>query len=237
MSREFSCRREVILAASPEEVWEAVATRDGNAAWLFPNDIDPAAAEVRTWDPPRGLSIRHEQDQWFNALEFTIEADAGGTTRLRYLHSGIFVDDWDGQYDAVAQHTDFYLHTLGQYLAHFRGRPATYVGDVPNGIDGPPSSSAADGFARLRRALGIPEAAGAGAPVRVGLPGVPEARGVIDYRTPNFLGVRTDDALYCFFGRCAFGSPVGMSIHSFAPDIDAPALQRAWHDALHAVLD
>ena len=121
MAREFECRREVLLAATPEEVWDAVATSEGNAAWLFPNDIDADAAKA--WEPPAHLHVRHERGDWFNALEFTIEAREGGTTLMRYMHSGIFVDDWDTQYDGVSQHTDFYLHTLGEYLRHFAGPP------------------------------------------------------------------------------------------------------------------
>src|SRR5512140_1262938 len=112
MPREFECNREVELAASPEEVWEAVATKAGNAAWLFPNEIDPESAATTAWDPPQRFATRQEQGDWFNALEFVIEGREGGTTRLRYMHNGIFVDDWDSQYDAVQQHTEFYLHTL-----------------------------------------------------------------------------------------------------------------------------
>lgn len=46
----FECRREVLLAATPEEVWEAVATSEGNAAWLFPNAVD--ADTAKAWEPP-----------------------------------------------------------------------------------------------------------------------------------------------------------------------------------------
>ena len=42
---------------------------------------------------------------------------------MRYVHSGIFVDDWDNQYDGAAKHTDFYLHTLREYLTHFAPPP------------------------------------------------------------------------------------------------------------------
>ena len=139
MPPEFDCTREVILRASPDEVWDAIATKAGNAAWMFPNEIDPSGAGATAWDPPHHFAVRQEQGDWFNALECVIEARDGGTTLLRYAHSGVFVDDWDNQYDAVRQHTDFYLHTLSQYLEHFKGRVATYIGDVPQGIQGPPT--------------------------------------------------------------------------------------------------
>ncbi len=236
MPREFECTREVILRANPDEVWEAIATKAGNAAWLFPSEIDPSGAGATVWDPPNHFAVRQEQGDWFNALEFVIEARDGGTTLLRYAHSGIFVDDWDNQYDAVGQHTDFYLHTLSQYLQHFKGRTATYIGDVPQGIQGPPTSAAPDGFMRLRRALGLDEQVSEGAAVRLAQPAAEPLDGIVDYLRPNFVGIRTADALYCFFGRNAFGGPVGMSIHSFAHDVDAEATRQNWQRWLSAAL-
>jgi hypothetical protein len=234
MGTEFECSREIILPASPEEVWEAVSTAAGNAAWLFPNEIDPAGAT--TWDPPNHFAVRAERGDWFNALEYTIEGREGGTSRLRYVHSGIFVEDWDSQFDAVQKHTDFYLHTLGQYLEHFKGRTATYVGDVPGGIQGPPSSATPDGFQRLQRALGLLPQAEEGDAVRLTPRDLEPIEGVVDYRQPHFVGVRTPDELYCFFGRNAFGAPVGMSIHSFVHGIDAERAQQDWQRWLNGAL-
>ena len=236
MSKEFECSREVDLPATPEQVWDAVATTAGNAAWLFPAPVDPDGDDVTAWDPPRHFAVRQQQGDWFNALEYRIEAREGGGATLRYVHSGIFQDDWDTQYDAVQQHTDFYLHTLGQYLEHFPGRTATYVGDVPQGILGPASSAAPEGFLRLQRALGLGEQAGEGEEVHLTPGDLGPIDGVIDYRRPNFIGIRTAEELYCFFGRNAFGAPVGMSIHSFAADLDADALQRAWKGWLDSAL-
>jgi hypothetical protein len=230
MPREFECRREILLAATPEEVWDAVATAEGNAAWLFPNDIDPGAAKA--WEPPAHLHIRQERGDWFNALEFTIEAREGGTTLMRYMHSGIFVDDWDTQYDGVSQHTDFYLHTLGEYLRHFQGRPVIYVGDVPMGIEAPGDTARPGGFERVLTALGLTDDPSEGDGVRLTPPGLPAVSGVVYYRRPNFIGVRSNDALYCFFGRNAFGQPVAMSIHSFADGVDAERAKRDWQRAL-----
>jgi len=236
MPREFECKREVILAASPDDVWEAVATKAGNAAWLFPNEIDREDAATTTWDPPHRFATRQERGDWFNALEFVIEGREGGTTLARYMHSGIFVDDWDSQYDAVQQHTDFYLHTLAEYLTHFQGRNATYIGDVPQGIEGPPSSARPDGFERLQRALGLGSEACQGGSVKLTPEGLNTIEGVVYYRRPNFVGIRSADELYCFFGRNAFNHPVGMAIHSFADDIDPEETKRRWKDWLDSAL-
>ncbi len=236
MSREFECRREVILSATPEEVWEAVATASGNAAWLFPNPIATDGSGASTWDPPHRFAVRTEQGEWFNALEYIIEGRDGGTSLLRYMHSGIFVDDWDNQYDAVQQHTDFYLHTLGVYLEHFKGLTATYIGEAPTGIQGPATSATADGFQRLTEALGVGEQAHEGDRVLLIAEGQRPIEGTIDYLRPNFVGVRTSDALYRFFGRNAFGAPVGMAIHVFSDDIDAERTKRRWQDWLNTAL-
>ena len=143
MSREFEITREVDLPASPDDVWTAITS--DTAAWQFPTGMEipaggapPEGAPVTTWDPPHRLVVRMESpDGTFNALDYAIEAREGGTAHLRYVHSGILADEWEDQYDAIDGHTDFYLHTLGQYLAHFNGRRVTYVGQPSAGIEGP----------------------------------------------------------------------------------------------------
>jgi uncharacterized protein YndB with AHSA1/START domain len=238
MSGEFEIRREVEVPANPEDVWEAVATAAGNAAWLFPGgEVDGEArrgaktadgSTITTWDPPAVFAVRSEGDGWFNAVEFQLEGRDGGTTLVRYAHAGIFVDDWDTQYDAVNQHTDFYLHTLGQYLEHFAPQTASYVGGGPGGLMGPEASMTSDAFEKLKGELGA-SATGD----RVSLPNG-GGDGVVDYATDKFLGVRTGDALYRFFGRNAFGGPVGMSIHHFG-DVDVDAASRDWSEWLEGV--
>lgn len=236
MPREFELKREIVLPATPEAAWEAVATAAGNAAWLFPNDIDPEGPGTAAWDPPRRLAVRQEERDWFNALEFVIEAREGGTSLLRYAHSGIFVEDWENQFDAADAHTDFYLHTLSQYLQHFGGRPVTYIGEAPAGIVGPPGSAAPDGFRRLQRALGLGAELREGDSVQLTPQGLDPIDGVLDYVRPNFIGVRTPDALYRFFGRNAFGAPVGMSIHMFADGVEPEETKQRWQRWLHTTL-
>lgn len=240
MPREFECRREVELDAAPEEVWEAVATAAGNAAWLFPNELPPAdgstdanGSRITADDRPHRFAVRTEQGDWFNALEFELEARAGGRTLLRYAHSGIFQDDWDTQYDAVQAHTDFYLHTLNEYLRHFAGRRATYIGDVPGGIAAPDASAAPDGFDRFKEALGV-AAASEGDRVELSHDGLGPMTGVVDYARGPFLGIRTEDALIRCFGRNAFGGPVAVVVHAFG-DVDAEAVERGWRDWLASV--
>jgi hypothetical protein len=61
--------------------------------------------------------------------------------------------------------------------------------------------------------------------------------GVVDYSTPEFLGVRSADGLYRFFGRNHFGSVVGMSVHLFVDGVDAAASEaalKAWLEGVYA---
>jgi hypothetical protein len=228
MGKQFEIRREVELPATPEEVWEAVATGPGTASWLFPED--PGPNDLVESDRPHRYAVRTEGEAgWFNAIEFVIEAREGGTAVLRYVHSGVLEEEsWDDQYDAADGHTDFYLHTLGQYLEHFAPKTASYVGGGPGGLMGPEASMTPDAFETLKRVLGA-SAEGD----RVSLPNG-GGDGVVDYATAHFLGVRTGDALYRFFGRNAFGGPVGMSIHHFGV-VDDDAASRDWSEWLQSV--
>ena len=162
-------------------------------------------------------------DGTFNALDYAIEARDGGTAHLRYVHSGILADGWEDQYDAIGGHTDFYLHTLGQYLEHFNGRPVTYVGQPSSGIDGPEAAGDAGRDGHAARRPGRRPDAGVGDAVHASLGDAGTLDGVIDYSTPEFLGVRTADGLYRFFGRNHYGSVVGMSAHLFVDGVDAAA--------------
>ncbi len=235
MTKEFICVREVNLPASPDDVWDAVATTEGLASWLFPMPISAVGEGTSSWEPPHHLAIRIERGDWFNALEYVIEGK-DGSSKLRYVHNGIFVDDWEVQYDAVQQHTDFYLHTLGQYLEYFKGQTATFVGDVPGGIQGPANSSKAESFDRVKKALGLVPEMQVGTNLHILPNGLDTFDGTIDYLQPNFVGIRSSSALLRFFGRNAFGQPVGMTIHQFGKVEDAEGIASKWKEWLDTVL-
>ncbi len=237
MGKEFEIVREFEVPASPEQVWEAITT--GTGGWLWPVEYEPRTGgaapfggTVTAWDPPHRLTARTEgevegaENQTLNQLDHTIEPRERGSW-VRYVHSGIFVDDWDNQYDGANQHTDFYLHTLRQYLTHFPGRRAVYAA-----ADGPAASSAPGSFEVVRRGLGLTGGAAEGERFRVEPAGIAPLDAVLDYRDANFIGLRTDDALYRFFGRDAFGAPVGLAVHQFAADADQKETERAWQEWL-----
>ena len=89
---------------------------------------------------------------------------------------------------------------------------------------------------RLQQALGLEPQLSEGDAARLTPKGIDPIEGVIDYRRPNFLGVRSADSLYRFFGRNAFNAPVGMSIHAFADDVDPEEAKQRWQQWLNAAL-
>ncbi|MDH6625397.1 uncharacterized protein YndB with AHSA1/START domain [Streptomyces sp. LBL] len=241
MSKEFEIVREFDADATPEEVWEAITHGTGGYLWPMqapePRVGGTAAfgSTVTVWDPPQHLTIRSEDVgfsvQSVNQLEHTIEPrDGGRRAWVRYVHSGIFTDDWDNQYDGASKHTDFYLHTLREYLAHFAPRPVTFAS-----LDGPEQSTASDAFAAVGRALGLADDTAPAERVSVSGPDGRALDAVLDYRDPYFVGLRTDTALIRFFGRNHWGAPVGISVHDFAPDADAKANELAWQGWLNGV--
>ena len=226
MTKEFRIEHEGALPATPEQVWVAV-TRD-MGAWLMPSE--PMSDSAILWDPPRRCVSREQDGEWFNQLEFTIEEQGAGAF-IRYVHSGIFVDNWEEQYEGARRHTSFYMHTLGQYLAHFRDQPYRHVE-----VAAPPSSLRADGLVELRAALGIPEEQRGGADVAVNLPGVGRTTATLDYADDAFIGLRTSDALYRFFGRNRFGLPVAVGAYQYgeqATPLDE--VEAAWNRWLNDV--
>jgi hypothetical protein len=230
--REFEIAREVVLDATPDEVWESIATEAGLATWFQPMPVDPASDMVEGWEPGRRLAIRTPEgpDGSTHAFEYLISAREGGSTVLRFVHSGLLGEDWSDEYDAMtAKGWDMYLYTLAQYHACFAGRPAIYVE-----AEGPASSSAPAAWPTLVAALGVRSPAELDAPVRVSLPGSAPLAGVVDYATANFVGLRTPDALIRFHGRSALGMTVAVSHHAYG-DLDADLTRRAWETWLAEV--
>lgn len=242
--KPFEVAREFEVGAAPQQVWDAVT--QGAAGWLWPMEYEPKEggngpfrSVLTVWNPPRRLTVRSDDPaalppgQPLNQLDWAIEPrDGGSRARVRYTHSGIFTEHWDEQYDACDKHTDFYLHTLRQYVTYFAGRPAAFAT-----LDAPAASANGEALTAVGRALDLPADATAGARVRVQGPAGQTLDAVLDYRNTHFLGLRTDDALYRFFGRGRWGAPLGVSVHDFAPEADAVRNEIEWGDWLARIFD
>lgn len=247
MARKFEIRREIELAASPEQVWDAVATGPGYDSWFMgPHEIEPKeggviklavgdqpeVGTVTAWDPPHRFSHRSPEgeDGSFHAFEFLIEGRDGGTTMLRFIHSGVTGEDWTDEYESMTgQGWAMYLFTLSEYLTYFPGRYATYVT-----AQGPTASAAKDAWPVLERGLGLTEPVAVGDAVRLTPAGIEPIEGVVDYGGPDFLGVRTSDAMYRFHGLSVLGMPIAVGHHLFG-DVDATKANQAWESWLHSL--
>ena len=125
MPERFEVRRDVALDATPEQVWQAIATGAGLATWFMPMEVDADSEMVVAWEPGQRLAIETPPaaDGSTQAFEYLIETSGGGTTVLRFVHSGFLGDDWSDEFEAMTgMGWDMYLDTLAQYFRHFAGR-------------------------------------------------------------------------------------------------------------------
>jgi len=248
MFREFELSKKVELDASPEQVWEAIATGPGISSWFMgPHEIEPRVggtitltlgdfseqATITAWDPPKRLAYRGDAgtDGSFHAMEYLVEGREGGGAVLRFGHSGFLSDEWGAEYEDMTSHGwDKYLHTLAQYLKYFTGRPGTFVY-----VEGPPAGEEQDAWTVLTEGLGLTGPVGNGDRVRLTPAGLAPIDGVVDYLVPGyreFLGVRSSDGLYRFHGG---GNQVGVAHHLFAEDVNGEAAAQAWQTWLNRV--
>jgi len=235
MTHSYQLAKELEFSASPEQVWDAIATGPGTDAWFMGHtEIDPqkggdvkftlgdftTVGTVTAWEPNKRFTYRSAEfpDGSFMAFDYLIEGRDGGTTVLRMVQSGTIDNNWEAEYDALDKGWNLYLHTIGEYIEHFDGQKPQAV-DV-HGAEAADEDSA---WAVLKNGLGITGTPTAGDSIH--LP-VADEDGVVDYvETGNVIGVRTSDGLYRFSGR--FG---GMSIghHIFADDFDQAEAEKAW---------
>ena len=87
----------------------------------------------------------------------------------------------------------------------------------------------------LKSALGLSAAGGIGDELSLEVPGLGRIESTVDYLTPHFVGLRSADALYRFYGRDAFGSTVDAAHHLFSPTADAAQATTAWQEWLNGV--
>jgi uncharacterized protein YndB with AHSA1/START domain len=233
VSKEFETRLDAIVTATPEQVWDAIATGPGISSWFVGRtEIDGQtvrtafgdgwipAGHITASDKPGHFAYRSdpEPDGRFIAYEYLVEGRDQSSTVLRTVTSGFLPgDDWAGEYEAMQYGTSMFFATLLEYLRHFPGQTAT-----PLTAFGPISQ------ARLHAALGLNDPR-PGDPVQAELPDLPAIDGEIYYTNPHTLGIRTPDALYRFL-RGFHGGMVA-SHELFTP---GTAPTQAWTAFLNA---
>ena len=166
---ELGLDLQIEVAATPEQVWEAISTGPGISAWFMPAEVEgeqitfhhmaggSSEAEVTDAEAPRRL--RFTEGDGAQATEFLVEARSGGTCVVRVVGSGFGGKGADDGWTAA-------LLGLKLYLEHF---PASR----------PPTSSPAAGSPARRRARGRscrPPSASASSPRAPGSPRPATAR-------------------------------------------------------------
>jgi uncharacterized protein YndB with AHSA1/START domain len=226
MPKEFAIRKEAILNATPEQVWRAIATPGGLSAWFMPMPIGPDSDLVVVWEPGQRLLSRTPAgpDGATQSFEYLIEGRDGGTTVLRFVHSGMLSDDWSDEFEPMTSAGwDMYLDTLAAYFIYFADRRAQYIQ-----AEGPASSADGNCWPSLLNALGASQPVELGAAVRIDLGGAGVLEGTIDYVTTHYVGLRTEDALIRFHLRAPIGMTVAISHHAYGDKVDGAALTEAW---------
>jgi uncharacterized protein YndB with AHSA1/START domain len=250
VGHHFEGHHEAGTSATPEQVWEAIATGPGIDSWFIGRtEVEPgpggtvrtdfgghiAPSAVTAWEPGTRLAYgsRPGPDGRFIAYEFLVAGRGRSGTVVRLVTSGFLPgDDWEAEYDAMRHGGAMFFATLVEYLDHFAGRTATPVTAFGPAVDDWPRA-----WSALRRALGLAgHGVAVGDRIRCHLPGLPPIDGAVYFHNAQTLGIRTTDAL-CRLLQGFHGSLIAAH-HLFGADAGARAEQarRAWRSWLDDVL-
>lgn len=134
---------EFIAPGTPEQVWQAMATGPGNAAWFTKATIEErvggaicfhfgpdatSSGEVTAWEPPHRFG--YVERGWSGdappvATEITITSRSGDRCLVRMVHS-LFAsaDDWDDQMEGFETGWPTFFEVLRIYLSRFASKKA-----------------------------------------------------------------------------------------------------------------
>jgi uncharacterized protein YndB with AHSA1/START domain len=202
MAHPFKVTDEFEVTASPEEVWDAIATGPGISSWLHPTRVDEHVGGAFGFDmggsaedahaAPQGTVTGYDAPTRFAteapwstagetttlATEWLVAARDEGSCTVRMVMSGFGPGDaWDDEIDALREGMAVALETLRLYLTHFAGRrPAVVDAGVRRG--GPQPAA----WTELLDATGL---AGTHRGDRVVLDGTPELAGTVEVLSPG----------------------------------------------------
>ena len=230
MGKDFEIHLDGEAPASPEQVWQAIATGPGISSW-FVGRTEVAGSTVRTsfgddWipagtvtaaEPGHRFAYRSDTapDGRFLANEYLIEGRDRSTTVVRAVTSGFLPgDDWADEYEAMQYGTQMFFATLLEHLRNFPGRAAT-----PLTVFGPPVTDWPATWQRLHTRLGLTGAPHPGDTVHTDL----ITGGVVYFTNPHTVGVRTADGFYRFIRGLHGGMVLS---HALLGPADPDAWQR-----------
>jgi uncharacterized protein YndB with AHSA1/START domain len=171
---------ELIVPGPPEQVWDAIASAEGIAAWMMPTELDPrtggevvfhmgpgpdevSRGKVTAFEPTRRLAYEEDwaalvgqsgADVTPLATEFLVEAASGGTCVVRVVTSAFGTGaEWEHEFfDEMTTGWGPVLDNLRLYLTYFPGQTA-----VPMWVSTKFTGAPDDAIVAVRGALGIAE--------------------------------------------------------------------------------
>ncbi|MET0415899.1 MAG: SRPBCC domain-containing protein [Actinoplanes sp.] len=233
MGKDYETHLNATVDATPEQVWDAIATGPGISSWFIGRteidngqvnttfgDVRMPGGTVTTSEPPHHFAYRSPTaaDGRFAAYEYLIEGRDRSATVLRSVTSGFLPgDDWSAEYEAMQYGTELFFHTLVQNLRYFPGRTAT-----PVTAFGPVVTDWPAAWDTLHKALGLDPSPRPGDRTADG--------GEVFFTNPHTLGIRTPDALHRYIR--GFHGPMCVAHEIFAGDAD-PARWTSFLDTLY----
>lgn len=227
--------KEVELAATPEEVWQAISTPEGMSIWFVPHEHtgDDIGADFGAGNTQAGRVLESEPGRRIvygapgpdgehpMTLEFLVEGQGGDTTVLRLVQSGFFDgDDWEAEYDGFGKGWDMFLHNLAEYFRHFAGLPAATV--VATGFTDRPGDTV---WADLLTRLGADPVLGER--VRLTPEDLDPIEGVVDLRDTFLLGIRAEHGLLRFMADDVHHM-VSTTQYFYGVEVDRVSRTAAW---------
>src|ERR1700723_186453 len=206
MTHPFEVRDEFSVDATPDQVWEAIASGPAVDSWLMGHtEIDSASktntfdmfgevarSSITVWEPGHRFETQEDKkpDGTFMAMEWLIESRDGGGAVVRFVHSGLLGENWEAEYNGLSVGDHAYMTKLAVYLKHFAARTAKNSLFLPGPIT-------KDSCGAMTRGVAASADAADGQPGRLSVPGIEPVDGTVEFVVPpSFVGMRTDDAMY-----------------------------------------
>jgi uncharacterized protein YndB with AHSA1/START domain len=235
---ERKLEKVVELDASPEQVWELIASGPGISTWFVPSQVEPreggavkavfgtgseGVGRVTAWEPGRrfGYAEPAPGDAPDHAFEFLVEGRDGGGTVLRFVQSGFADEGWENEYDSFDKGWTLFFENLRSYLQHFAGQPVHNVVTMAMA-----EGSKEQAWTVLHRALGLAGHPSVGE--RVDLEGPQRLSGVVDVASPEFIGVRSAHGLHRIGAEGDAGCGISAYHYFYGDPVDTETLTKAW---------
>jgi uncharacterized protein YndB with AHSA1/START domain len=241
-----------LVPGTPEQVWQAMATGAGNAAWFTNATIEErvggtlrfefgpdmySSGEVTIWEPPHRFG--YVEREWDGdappiATEIVITRRSEDECAVRMVHMLFSPSNaWDGQMEGFEKGWPSCFETLRIYLRHFAGKKAASFNAVTK-VDGDPARI----WSRLTQELGL---ADANAGERRTTPSRPESlSGVVERAQEDAaqrsmtLRLDTPAPGLALLGVCEAGSGVMANMSMFFYGDDAAERAAATQDLWRA---